>query len=246
MQERDSVRPWAGIRVSMDIGGTFTDVVAYDEQTGTYAAGKASTTPHDLTEGVFAALAQVVEDVARDRVLRPRHDRRAERLPPAARRASAAARDRGGRRHVPDRPRQPDEAVRAPVPQADPARPAAGHRRDPRAGSTGKARSSSRSTRKPSARPRGAPATRASARSRSAFSSRYLNPAHELRAEEILREELGDVADLALPPSRGRVARVRAHLDRPSSTPTRARSSAPTSSASSADSPSAASKRRCT
>ena len=47
-------------RVSMDIGGTFTDVVAYDEQTGTYAAGKSSTTPADLTEGVLAGLEQVV------------------------------------------------------------------------------------------------------------------------------------------------------------------------------------------
>jgi N-methylhydantoinase A len=47
-------------RVSMDIGGTFTDVVAYDEQAGTYAAGKAATTPHDLTEGVLTGLEQVV------------------------------------------------------------------------------------------------------------------------------------------------------------------------------------------
>jgi N-methylhydantoinase A len=47
-------------RVSMDIGGTFTDVVAYDEQTGTYAAGKCSTTPADLTEGVLEGLEQVV------------------------------------------------------------------------------------------------------------------------------------------------------------------------------------------
>jgi N-methylhydantoinase A len=47
-------------RVSMDIGGTFTDVVAYDEQTGTYSAGKSSTTPADLTEGVLAGMEQVV------------------------------------------------------------------------------------------------------------------------------------------------------------------------------------------
>jgi len=47
-------------RVSMDIGGTFTDVVAYDEEAGTYAVGKSSTTPADLTEGVFAALDRVV------------------------------------------------------------------------------------------------------------------------------------------------------------------------------------------
>jgi N-methylhydantoinase A len=48
-------------RVSMDIGGTFTDIVAYDEDDGAYAAGKAETTPADLTEGVLAALDQVVE-----------------------------------------------------------------------------------------------------------------------------------------------------------------------------------------
>jgi N-methylhydantoinase A len=48
----------------MDIGGTFTDVVAYDEASGTYVAGKASTTPHDLTQGVFAALDQVVASPA--------------------------------------------------------------------------------------------------------------------------------------------------------------------------------------
>jgi N-methylhydantoinase A len=49
-------------RVAMDIGGTFTDAVAYDEETGTYVAGKSSTTPHDLTDGVFGALGTVVDD----------------------------------------------------------------------------------------------------------------------------------------------------------------------------------------
>jgi N-methylhydantoinase A len=47
-------------RVSIDIGGTFTDVVAYDEQRGRYSAGKSSTTPHDLTVGVVDALRTVV------------------------------------------------------------------------------------------------------------------------------------------------------------------------------------------
>lgn len=46
-------------RVSIDVGGTFTDVVAYDEQAGTYVAGKSSTTPRDLTEGVLGALATI-------------------------------------------------------------------------------------------------------------------------------------------------------------------------------------------
>ncbi|GAA2798319.1 hydantoinase/oxoprolinase family protein [Saccharopolyspora taberi] len=53
-----------GYRVSMDIGGTFTDVVACDDTTGTYTAAKSSTTPHDLTEGVFAALGAVGVDPA--------------------------------------------------------------------------------------------------------------------------------------------------------------------------------------
>src|SRR5437016_3576458 len=46
----------------MDIGGTFTDVVADIVEAGSYAAGTACTNPRDVTEGVFAALAQVVED----------------------------------------------------------------------------------------------------------------------------------------------------------------------------------------
>jgi len=46
-------------RVAMDIGGTFTDLVAYDEQTGRYTAGKSSTTPADLTEGVLSALTAI-------------------------------------------------------------------------------------------------------------------------------------------------------------------------------------------
>jgi hypothetical protein len=51
-------------RVSMDIGGTFTDVIEFNEETGQYAAGKSSTTPHDLTVGVFEGLAQVVDSVS--------------------------------------------------------------------------------------------------------------------------------------------------------------------------------------
>ncbi|MER6582581.1 hydantoinase/oxoprolinase family protein [Nonomuraea sp. NPDC001023] len=51
-------------RVAMDIGGTFTDVVCYDERTGAVTASKAPTTPGDLAEGVFAALGRVVDDPA--------------------------------------------------------------------------------------------------------------------------------------------------------------------------------------
>jgi N-methylhydantoinase A len=47
-------------RVAMDIGGTFTDVVTYEDTSGTFAASKASTTPADLSEGVLTGLDSVV------------------------------------------------------------------------------------------------------------------------------------------------------------------------------------------
>ena len=48
----------------MDIGGTFTDAVSYDEVTGQYRAGKASTTPGELSVGVRVAMADLVDDLA--------------------------------------------------------------------------------------------------------------------------------------------------------------------------------------
>jgi len=45
----------ANCRVSVDIGGTFTDVLAIDRETGAVTAGKVPSTPHDLADGVLAA-----------------------------------------------------------------------------------------------------------------------------------------------------------------------------------------------
>src|SRR5947209_5096103 len=53
----------SGLRISMDIGGTFTDVVAYDEREGRYRVGKNPTTPADLTCGALAALGPVAREV---------------------------------------------------------------------------------------------------------------------------------------------------------------------------------------
>jgi N-methylhydantoinase A len=44
------------LRVGIDVGGTFTDLFTWDEETGAGRAAKSLTTPHDLTEGVFGAL----------------------------------------------------------------------------------------------------------------------------------------------------------------------------------------------
>ncbi|HKP18089.1 MAG TPA: hydantoinase/oxoprolinase family protein [Gaiellaceae bacterium] len=44
------------LRLATDIGGTFTDLVAFDEETGALTIGKASTTPADLPQGVLDAV----------------------------------------------------------------------------------------------------------------------------------------------------------------------------------------------
>lgn len=49
------------IRVATDAGGTFTDLVAFDDATGRIFLGKALTTPHDPSEGVIAAIRQAGE-----------------------------------------------------------------------------------------------------------------------------------------------------------------------------------------
>ncbi|MDQ4215611.1 hydantoinase/oxoprolinase family protein [Microbacterium capsulatum] len=51
-------------RVSMDIGGTFTDIVTYDEETARYRATKASTTPGELSRGVLAGMGSLVGDLS--------------------------------------------------------------------------------------------------------------------------------------------------------------------------------------
>src|SRR5271169_4069295 len=45
-----------GLRLAADIGGTFTDVAAFDERTGKLTFGKALSTPHHLVEGITAGV----------------------------------------------------------------------------------------------------------------------------------------------------------------------------------------------
>jgi N-methylhydantoinase A len=54
------------LRLATDIGGTFTDLVAFDEQSGALTIGKAPTTPADLPAGVLDAVSAAgvsLEDV---------------------------------------------------------------------------------------------------------------------------------------------------------------------------------------
>ncbi len=50
-------------RVSMDIGGTFTDFVVVDEETQRAFTGKSSTTPQDPAQGVLVGLKELIPDL---------------------------------------------------------------------------------------------------------------------------------------------------------------------------------------
>ena len=43
-------------RITVDIGGTFTDVVGFNEETGELLLGKSMSTPRNLVEGIFTAI----------------------------------------------------------------------------------------------------------------------------------------------------------------------------------------------
>ena len=180
-------------RVSMDIGGTFTDVVAYDEQSGTYAAGKASTTPTDLTEGVLTGLAQVVD--APDAISFTVHgttqglnaflQRRGERVLLLATRGAGDVYHiaRGNRTRLYDvHYRKPEPLVgRADIVEIGGRLDYAGAELEPLDAEA--IRAAARRAREEGF---GAVAV--------AFLFSYVNPDHELRAEAILREELDGVA----------------------------------------------------
>src|SRR4029450_8082408 len=46
----------SGLSVAVDIGGTFTDLVAFDENRGVVIQSKSLTTPAELTQGVWDCL----------------------------------------------------------------------------------------------------------------------------------------------------------------------------------------------
>ena len=58
------------MRIGIDVGGTFTDVVMVDEDTGAFHYTKTPTTHHDLAEGVLKGLGEILEigGVSMDRV----------------------------------------------------------------------------------------------------------------------------------------------------------------------------------
>lgn len=55
----------AGIRVAIDIGGTFTDLIIFDQATGRFVLEKTPSTPSDLWEGIRAGLEKAGVDLTR-------------------------------------------------------------------------------------------------------------------------------------------------------------------------------------
>jgi N-methylhydantoinase A len=51
------------IRIAVDTGGTFTDVVAFDEDTGGIATIKMPSTPADPAEGFMAGIRRILDQV---------------------------------------------------------------------------------------------------------------------------------------------------------------------------------------
>ena len=49
---------WPSVRIAADIGGTFTDVAAFDESTGELRLGKTLTTPKKLVDGIAGGVAK--------------------------------------------------------------------------------------------------------------------------------------------------------------------------------------------
>ena len=52
----DIAVPVSGLRIGVDIGGTFTDATILDTGNGTVRFGKALSTPNDLVSGIFDAI----------------------------------------------------------------------------------------------------------------------------------------------------------------------------------------------
>ncbi len=44
------------LHIGVDIGGTFTDLIGYDENTGKLYSAKSPTTPKDLSQGILECI----------------------------------------------------------------------------------------------------------------------------------------------------------------------------------------------
>ena len=134
------------MRVATDIGGTFTDLVGFDEATRRADGREGLTTPRRLRRAACwtrSPRRRPLEDVAE---LRPRHDGRDQRAHRAHGRADGAGHHRGLPRRARDRPRQPARHVQPRLAQAAAVRARGGTASRCASGSTATATCSCRSS----------------------------------------------------------------------------------------------------
>ena len=121
-------------RLASDIGGTFTDLVHFDEETGALSVAKSLSTPDDLTRGVLDTIDQAGLDARRCGLLRPLRDDGHQRHHRADRCEDRAGHHRGLPGRAGDRARQPPRSLQSALPQGGPLRAAPAALRGARAG----------------------------------------------------------------------------------------------------------------
>ena len=117
MDQRNRPRA-SNLRLAADIGGTFTDIAAFDDRTGNLTFGKALSTPDRLVEGINAGVEKAGIELPVRRAVPARLDHRDQHHPRAQGRQDRAAHHRGLPRHLRDRPHQPARCLQSVLPEA--------------------------------------------------------------------------------------------------------------------------------
>ena len=117
MDQRNRPRA-SNLRLAADIGGTFTDIAAFDDRTGNLTFGKALSTPDRLVEGINAGVEKAGIELPGRRAVPPRLDHRDQHHPGAQGRQDRAAHHRRLPRHLRDRPHQSARCLQSVLPEA--------------------------------------------------------------------------------------------------------------------------------
>ena len=106
------------IRLSADVGGTFTDVAAFDEPTGEFSLGKTLTTPARLVDGIENGVGKAGTTLRRARLFLHGTTVAINTILERTGAQMRAAHHAGLPRHLRDRPRQPAGILQSVLPEA--------------------------------------------------------------------------------------------------------------------------------
>ena len=181
------------IFVAVDIGGTFTDLIGFDDEAQTLRPGQEPDhAGANSTQGIIDCLRKSGIDAGRDRRADPRLDHRDQHADRAQGRQDRPRRDARHPRRLHHRPRQPAGGLQPVLPPPPAAGAAPAHPRGGRAAA--RLRRGARAAEEVRASPR--PARRSKAEGVEAvavcFLHAYANPEHERVAGEMIRKALPD------------------------------------------------------